>query len=180
MKKSDLLLELYSNLGTTGALAFSSKALVSKMLSYTDIEHSSLIVELGGGDGAITQGVVDRLPEGAELLVFEINESFCNSLKKQFSRPNVKIICDSAENLDKYLGQRKPDYIVSSLPFIILPKEVTDTILKKSKESLAPTGKMIIMTYSFHLKALFKRFFEHLEVKFTFRNLPPAFVMICH
>jgi phospholipid N-methyltransferase len=180
MKKSDLLLELYSNLGTTGALAFSSKALVSKMLSYTDIEHSSLIVELGGGDGAITQGVVDRLPAGAELLVFEINESFCNSLKKQFARPNVRIICDSAENLDKYLGQRKPDYIVSSLPFIILPKEVTDTILKKSKESLAPTGKMIIMTYSFHLKALFKRFFEHLEVKFTFRNLPPAFVMICH
>jgi phospholipid N-methyltransferase len=180
MGKSDLLLELYSNLSTTGALAFSSKALVNKMLSYTDIEHAKLIVELGGGDGSITLGIIERLSSEGQLLVFEINESFCNSMRKQFTQPNIKIICDSAENMDKYLGGRKADYIVSSLPFIILPKDVTDEILTKSRDSLAPKGKMVIMTYSFHLKKLFRRFFSHLEVKFTFRNLPPAFVMICH
>ena len=180
MGKSDLLLELYSNLSTTGALAFSSKALVNKMLSYTDIEHAKLIVELGGGDGSITLGIIERLSPEGQLLVFEINESFCDSMRKQFKQPNIKIICDSAENMDKYLGGRKADYIVSSLPFIILPKDVTDDILTKSRDSLAPKGKMVIMTYSFHLKKLFKKFFSHLEVKFTFRNLPPAFVMICH
>ncbi|GAB3220796.1 methyltransferase domain-containing protein [Algoriphagus aestuariicola] len=180
MGKSDLLLELYSNLSTTGALAFSSKALVNKMLSFTDMEHAKLVVELGGGDGSITQGIIERLsPEGI-LLVFEINSSFCESMRKQFPQPNVRIICDSAENMDRYLAGKKADYIVSSLPFIILPKETTDEILSKSRDALSQKGKMVIMTYSFHLKRLFRRFFTHLEVKFTFRNLPPAFVMICH
>ena len=180
MGKSDLLLELYSNLSTTGALAFSSKALVNKMLTYTDIEHAKLVVELGGGDGSISQGIIERLSPDGELLIFEINRSFCDSMKRQFPQSNIKIICDSAENIEKYLDGRKADYIVSSLPFIILPKEVTDKILTTSRDSLSPKGKMVIMTYSFHLKKLFKKFFTHLEVKFTFRNLPPAFVMICH
>lgn len=180
MGKSDLLLELYSNLSTTGALAFSSKALVNKMLTYTDIEKAKLVVELGGGDGSISQGIIERLSPEGELLIFEINRSFCDSMRRQFPQPNIKIICDSAENIDKYLDGRKADYIVSSLPFIILPKDVTDKILTTSRDSLGPKGKMVIMTYSFHLKKLFKKFFTHLEVKFTFRNLPPAFVMICH
>ncbi len=180
MGKSDLLLELYSNLATTGAVAFSSKALVNKMLSYTDIEHAGLILELGGGDGSITLGIAERLASDGQLLVFEINRSFCDSMRKQFPQPNIRIVCDSAENMDRYLGGRKADCIFSSLPFVILPREVTDGILAKSRDSLAPKGKMVIMTYSFHLKKLFRRFFSHLEVKFTFRNLPPAFVMVCH
>lgn len=180
MSKSDLLLELYSNLSTTGAVSFSSKALVNKMLSYTDMWHAKLVVELGGGDGSITQGIIERLSPEGELIVFEINRSFCDSMKKQFPQPNIRIICDSAENIDKYLGGRKADFIVSSLPFILLPKDVTDNILSRSKDSLSPKGKMVIMTYSYHLKKLFKKFFTHMEVKFTFRNLPPAFVMICH
>lgn len=180
MSKSDLLLELYSNLSTTGAVSFSSKALVNKMISFTDIEHAKLVVELGGGDGSITQGIIDRLSPEGELLVFEINKSFCDSMKKQFPQSNVRIICDSAENIDKYLHGRKADYILSSLPFIILPKDVTDTILTHSRDSLTPKGKMVMITYSYHLKKLFKRFFSHVETKFTIRNLPPAFVMICH
>jgi phospholipid N-methyltransferase len=180
MGKSGLLLELYSNLSTTGALAFSSKALVSKMLTYTNIEQAKLIVELGGGDGSISQGIIERLSPDGELLIFEINRSFCESMKRQFPQSNIRIICDSAENIDKYLDGRKADYIVSSLPFIILPKEVTDKILTMCRNSIAPKGKMVIMTYSFHLKKLFKKYFTHLEIKFTFKNLPPAFVMICH
>jgi phospholipid N-methyltransferase len=49
-----------------------------------------------------------------------------------------------------------------------------------SRDALAVNGKMVIMTYSFHLKKLFKKFFTQVEIKFTLRNLPPAFVMICH
>lgn len=180
MSKSDLLLELYSNLSTTGALTFSSKALVNKMLSFTDIEHADLVVELGGGDGSITQGIIDRLSPDAELLVFEINRSFCDAMEKQFPQSNVRIICDSAENLDQYLLGRKADYILSSLPFSLISKEATDQILLHSKNSLTPSGKFIQICYSYLLKRLFKKFFHQVEAKFTIKNLPPAFVMICH
>lgn len=180
MSKSDLLLELYSNLSTTGALTFSSKALVNKMLSYTDLAHSELVVELGGGDGSITQGILDRLAPSAELLVFEINRSFCDAMEKQFPQSNVRIICDSAENLDKYLAGRKADYVLSSLPFSLISKEATEQILIHSKNSLTPKGKFIQICYSYLLKKLFKKYFNQVEAKFTMRNIPPAFVMICH
>jgi phospholipid N-methyltransferase len=180
MSKSDLWLELSSNFSTTGALTFSSKALVNKMLSYTDIEHSNLIVELGGGDGSITQGIIDRLSADSELLVFEINRSFCDAMEKQFSKPNVRIICDSAENLEKYLNGRKVDYVLSSLPFSLISKEATDQILIHTKNSLSAKGKFIQICYSFLLKKLFGKFFVSVETKFTMRNLPPAFIMICH
>lgn len=61
MNKSDLWVELSSNLITTGALTFSSKALVAKMLSHTDIPNARIIVELGGGDGSISHGIVEKL-----------------------------------------------------------------------------------------------------------------------
>lgn len=180
MSKSDLLVELYSNLTTTGAVTFSSKALVKKMLSYTDLQHVDLVVELGGGDGSITQGIVDRLSPSAELLVFEINPSFCGAMKKQFPQPNVKIINDSAEHIANYIGDRKVDYVLSSLPFSLIPKDTTDQIMKQSKASLKPNGKFIQVCYSYLLKKLFLKYFSKVEAKFTIKNLPPAFVMICH
>lgn len=180
MSKSDLLLELYSNLSTTGALTFSSKALVNKMLSYTDIANAKLVIELGGGDGSITQGIIDRLSPEAELMVFEINRSFCDAMEKQFPMPNVQIICDSAENLELYLKGRKVDYVLSSLPFSLISKEATDQILFHTKNSLNEKGKFIQICYSYLLKKLFGKYFSKIETKFTMRNLPPAFVMICH
>ena len=179
MSKSNLLLELYSNIGTTGALTFSSKSLVNKMLSYTDLSHAKLILEFGGGDGSITQGIIDRMNPDSELLVFEINKSFCEAMKKQFPQKNVRIINDSAENIEDYLHGRKADYILSSLPFSFIPKEATDQILAKSKESITPKGKFVQICYSYLLKNLFKKYFDRVEAKFTLKNFPPAFVMIC-
>ena len=82
------------------------------MLSFSDLSNAKLIVEMGGGDGSITQGIVDRLAPDAELLVFEISSSFCEAMKKQFPQENVKIINDSAENIHLYLEGKKVDYIL--------------------------------------------------------------------
>ncbi len=173
-------MELYSNLSPTGALTFSSKSLVNKMLSFTDLAHAKLVVELGGGDGSITQGILDRMSPEAELLVFEINRSFCDAMEKQFPQANVKIICDSAENLEMYLKGRKADYVLSSLPFSLISKEATDQILSHTRNSLTPKGYFIQICYSYLLKKLFRKYFKQVDAKFTVKNLPPAFVMICH
>nr|WP_091691939.1 methyltransferase domain-containing protein [Algoriphagus locisalis] len=179
MGKSDLLLELYSNLSTTGAVTFSSKALVNKMLSHTKLQGAKLIVELGGGDGSITQGIVDRMDPDAELLVFEISKSFCESMEKMFPQQNVRIINDSAENIANYLENRKVDYILSSLPFSFIPPEVKDAILSNSKIALNQSGYFIQICYSYLLKNLFKKHFANVSTSFTLKNLPPAFVMVC-
>jgi len=179
MSKSGLFLELYSNLSTTGALTFSSKALVAKMLSHADIKEAKLIIELGGGDGSITQGIVEKLDPGAELLVFEISKSFCTSMEKLFPQENVKIINDSAENIHKYLNGRKADYVLSSLPFSFIAPDVKDQILSQSKSALTQSGYFIQICYSYLLRNLFKKHFGNVNTSFTLKNIPPAFVMVC-
>lgn len=179
MGKSDLLLELYSNLSTTGAVTFSSKALVSKMLSHADLSSAKLVVELGGGDGSITQGIVGKLAPDAKLLVFEISKSFCESMEKQFPQENVIIINDSAENITNYLEGHKADYVLSSLPFSFIPPEIKDQILAQTKISLSEEGRFIQICYSYLLKNLFKKHFSDVTTSFTLKNLPPAFVMVC-
>lgn len=180
MRKTDLLFELYSNLSTTGALTFSSKSLVNKMLSYSDLSKAKLIVEMGGGDGSITQGIVDRLAPDAELLVFEISSSFCEAMRKQFPQKNVKIINDSAENVHRYLNGKNADYIFSSLPFSFIPSEIREEILRQSRVALGNSGYFIQICYSYMLKNLFKKHFKTVKSSFTLKNLPPAFVMICN
>ncbi|REG92751.1 class I SAM-dependent methyltransferase [Algoriphagus antarcticus] len=179
MGKSDLLLELYSNLSTTGAVTFSSKTLVKKMLTHVDFKGAKLIIELGGGDGSITKGIVDNLDPDSELLVFEISKSFCKSMEKLFPQDNVRIINDSAENIGKYLQGKKADYVLSSLPFSFIAPEVRDQILCQSKTALTQSGFFIQICYSYLLKNLFKKHFEGVNTSFTLKNLPPAFVMVC-
>ncbi|NVK48175.1 MAG: methyltransferase [Cyclobacteriaceae bacterium] len=179
MTKPNLLLELYSNLSTTGALTFSSKALVKKMISQADLEGAKLIVEMGGGDGSITQGIVDAMDPSAELLVFEINASFCEEMEKQFPQKNVHIINASADEFTSYLKGRKADFIFSSLPFSLIPKDVVDSILKQASSSLVRNGAFIQICYSYLLKSLFQKYFNKVSVSFTLKNLPPAFVMVC-
>lgn len=179
MGKSDLLLELYSNLSTTGAVAFSSKTLVKKMLTHVDFKGAKLIIELGGGDGSITKGIVNKLDPDTELLVFEISKSFCNTMEELFPQKNVRIINDSAENIGKYLEGRKADYILSSLPFSFFDPELKDQILSQSKSALTEQGSFIQGCYSYLLKNLFKKHFGNVTTSFTLKNIPPAFVMVC-
>ena len=179
MAKSDLWVELYSNLSTTGAVSFSSKALVEKMLSYANFSYAKTIVELGGGDGSITQGIVDKMSPEAELLVFEINESFCESMEKLFPQKNVRIINDSAENVNKYLDGKNADYVISSLPLSLFSVKLKDQILAQSKLALTHSGSYIQISYSYFIRNLFKKHFNQVSTSFTLKNLPPAFVMVC-
>ena len=177
--KGALLKELFTNLSTTGAVTFSSKPLVNKMLSYANFRGAKLIVELGGGDGSITQGIVDRMDSDAVLLVFEINKSFCENMEKIFPQKNIKIICDSAENMDKYLGGKKADLILSSLPLTLIPKPSREEIYRKCKENMVENGRLIQICYSYLLKFQFGKYFEEIKSHLMFKNFPPTFILVC-
>ncbi len=180
MNKGSLFKELFTNIKTTGAITFSSKPLVNKMLSFADFNGAKVIVEMGGGDGSITQGILDRMDGDATLLVFEISEHFCENLKKRFNEPNVEIICDSAENLDKYLNGRRADLILSSLPFSLIPQPSRNLIYQKSSQYLRPNGSFIQICYSYLLKFQFSGYFKEIKTTFTFKNFPPVFIMVCN
>jgi len=164
-----------------GAVAPSSKYLVKKMVDPIDFANVKCIVEFGPGTGNITLELLSRMPADATLIVFEINKEFCERLK-EINDPRIKIISDSAENLESYLIKNniaRVDYIVSSLPFSLIPNPIVRNILKIANKVLSPKGAFIQYQYSLNAYTKLKNTFKKVDLNFTPINLPPAFIFTC-
>lgn len=180
MSKKDFFSEFLKG-KNVGSVTPSSKFLVKKMVEPIDFTHVRSIVEFGPGTGIITKELLHRMPADAILLAFEINTEFCDTLK-EIGDPRLKIISDSAENLKEYLDQYKiteVDYVVSSLPFAMIPNPVVKNILDTVKKVLSKKGAFIQYQYSLNAYKKLKNIFNKVDLKFTPMNIPPAFVFTC-
>ncbi len=182
MSKKKFISEVFKSGGTIGALSPSSSFLADKMLKPIDFNKANCIVEFGPGTGVFTHKLLEKMSLNAILLVFEINPAFYEVLKK-IDDTRLVIINDSAEKIAHYLNlnhHEKADYIVSSLPFAMIPDEVVDGILSNSYKSLSEKGKFIQFQYSLNALSKLKTIFRKVKINFTFLNLPPAFVFVCN
>ena len=181
MSKKKFLSEVLKTGGTIGALSPSSSFLAEKMLKPIHFNEAKCIVEFGPGTGVFTHKLLEKMSPDSQLLVFEINPAFHEELMT-INDKRLVVINDSAEKIDHYLTlhrQEKADYIVSSLPFTMIPNETVDAILKNSFEALAAKGKFIQFQYSLNALSKLKAFYSKVKINFTFLNLPPAFIFIC-
>ena len=183
MNKLKFLGESLKNLRTVGTFTRSSQFLCEKMVRYVDFENSKVLVELGAGDGVVTEHILKNMRDDALLLTFEVNEKFCKTIEEKITDPRVRVIQDSAENLPKYLKQynlEEVDNIISAIPFVSLPDEIGKNLIKTSVENLKTNGRFIQINYSLLAKKLYEQFFDNIEVHFEARNMPPAFVFECY
>jgi phospholipid N-methyltransferase len=165
-----------------GSITPSSRFLASKMLDKIDFSKQKVIVELGPGTGVFTRKIIARLPDSALLLVFELNEVFCEKLKLEFDQKNVQIIHDSADQIEVYLrkyGYESADVIISSLPLANIDTSIRENIVQSSSKVLKLGGNFIQFQYSLQSKSLLKNNFNKVEIGFTALNIPPAFVYTC-
>lgn len=181
MKKIDFFLTALKNLETVGTFTFSSDHLVRKIVEPIDFSQTDCVVELGTGNGCITRELLDNMKPDAHLLSFEINDKFIDALD-DLSDSRLKLIHDGAENFETYLDQMnidQVDYIVSSLPMVILPKDLKSQIFNSIKKRLKPGGRFIQISYSRAGLKEYRAAFKNVSYKHTFRNLPPAFIYVC-
>jgi phospholipid N-methyltransferase len=165
-----------------GSITPSSKYLVKKMVEPIDFFGVKCIVEFGAGTGIITMELLNKMPVDALLLAFEINKEFCEKLN-EIKDPRLKIISDTAENLENYLMENnilKVDYVVSSLPFTMIPNPVVRNILKVVTKVLKPTGTFIQYQYSLNAYKKLRDKFKNVDLTFTPMNIPPAFIFTCN
>ena len=181
MNSIDFLMNSMRTMRTTGAIARSSKYLMREMLKSVHFNHAKVIVELGAGDGVFTHVILERMRPDAVLVCFEIDPKFYNILMN-IKDPRFILINDSAEHLKKYLtlhNHPEVDYIISGIPFVALPAELTDRIIHVSRDALRKNGLFIQFHYSTLISRVYRRIFGNLHVQFVPLNLPPAFVMVC-
>jgi phospholipid N-methyltransferase len=181
VSKKEFFSEFLKQGKNVGAVAPSSKFLVKKMIDPIDFTTVKCIVEFGPGTGIITHALLKKMPKNSILLAFEINKEFCDTLN-QINDPRLKIISDSAEKLEEYLLQyniEKVDYIVSSLPFAMIPNKIVNAILEVATKLVTDKGAFIQYQYSLNAYKRLKKIFKNVDLKFTAINIPPAFVFTC-
>lgn len=181
-RHTPFLLQYLLHPRSVGAVKPSSPYLAEKMLSAVRFDRATCIVELGAGTGVFTQQIVKRLGN-AQLLVFEVNRSFCRVLRQRYAHlPNVHIIHDSAELMGDYLQKYHDecaDAVISGLPFASLPADVSNRILAACAANLKPCAPFVTFQYTLLKRGLIRQYFPQIQIQREQRNLPPAYILVC-
>ena len=182
MNKLKFLSESLKNIKTIGTVTRSSKFLCEKMVSYVDFENSKVVVELGAGDGVVTEHILRKMRDDAVLLTFEVNSKFCAIIREKIKDKRMIVIEDSAERLPFYLeeyGLSEVDNVISAIPFVSLPDALGEKIVSICKDCMKPKSRFVQIHYSLLSKKLYEKVFGNLDINYEVRNIPPAFVFVC-
>ena len=174
----------------TGTVVPSSQGLAELMVEDMGLAAADTVVELGPGTGVFTRVIAERVKPDALVLAFEIDAALARELS-DLRLPRVRIVNDSAENLERHLranGREAADAILSGLPWANFSGELQRRLLGAVVEGLRPGGRFA--TFAYIPAAYFpagRRFRSLLEASFArvettrvvYRNFPPAFVYRC-
>ncbi|MBM88022.1 MAG: ribosomal RNA adenine dimethylase [Gammaproteobacteria bacterium] len=174
-------INLIKNFKTTGTITPSSGNLVKRLLLPINFADARCIVELGPGNGCVTRELLKSMRKDSELLCLEVNNDFVGQLNKiQDSRLNIYNACaTSMRKILDILDIREVDYIVSSLPLALMDDEVVENILFAVDSNLKKGGRFLQYQYSLANYSDVKSLFRAVKIRFTLRNMPPAFVYEC-
>jgi phosphatidylethanolamine/phosphatidyl-N-methylethanolamine N-methyltransferase len=167
--------------GRMGAVVPSSRRLADAMARQIPSDarqDSAPIIELGGGTGSITRGILESGIPPHRLIVLERDPRLADLLTERF--PGVTVLCGDAQELETLLAERaitRVAAIVSGLPLLLFPEQARCRVVDGCFAVL-PTGRPLIQfTYGFaaplppHEHVLHAR-----RVARVIRNVPPAFV----
>lgn len=163
-----------------GAVWPTSRFAVRDLLDMADLSRARTVAEFGVGTGVYTEETLRRLPPDARLLAFEVDGALAEAVAQRLGGdPRLRVVRDSAENVESYLDGAKLDATVCSLPFTSLPRDVTRGVLLAARRSLAPDGRLLVLQYSNAVLPELKRYFAPIERRISPFNLPPAFLFSC-
>lgn len=172
--------EIWANPRAMGAACPSAPALASCMASRVPLDRDGLVVELGGGTGAVTAALLKRGVPPWKLVVIERSPTLANHLRQRF--PQLRVVQGDAAQLAQLLGHdrsRGVGGIVSSLPLRSLPPAVTRAVSHQF-ETLLDAGGLLVQ-YTYDLRGTHPHLLPHFRrrsSKIVWSNLPPARVEV--
>lgn len=188
MKENLQFLQAFlKNPGKVGAIAPSSPELAQTMVNGLAPDRNNIILELGVGTGAITKFIEPILPDSDSYLGLELDSKLHGTLQKTY--PNLKIIegnaCE-AYRLHKETGLGKVKYLVCCLPFVSLPKSVTEEIFGQIDLFMNDGCTLRIFQYAhgYYLPPALKLrdrmrilYGKSKRSPLVFKNVPPAYTL---
>ncbi len=180
MNNLNFIAESLKHLKTVGTVFPCSPACAHKLIKPVNFQTASVLVELGGGNGAITKEILPRMRSDARLIVFEVNPDFAQSLR-ELGDPRLTVVQDSAEKIEDYLKREQidtVDAVISTLPFVLMEEAVRNRIMDSVMRVVKQGGCFTQIQYSLMTAKEMKSRFKNLRIDFTLFNAPPAFFYI--
>jgi phosphatidylethanolamine/phosphatidyl-N-methylethanolamine N-methyltransferase len=169
--------EMFSQPATVGAVWPSSGRLARSVASRVPRHGDGLVVELGGGTGAVTHALLQRGIAPGRLTVIECSPVFVRHLRARF--PGVNILQGDAAELGELLPRGSCiDAIVSSLPLRSLPAREAEAIVAQWGALVGDGSIVVQFTYDLRdTEHLLLPGFRHRASDIVWANFPPARVL---
>src|SRR3954451_12460206 len=162
-----------------GAVLPTSAHTVRATLDLAPVVEARCVVELGAGTGPYTREILRRLPSDGRLMSFEIDPRLAGALARDVPDPRLTVVAESAARLEAHLGGRRPEVIVSALPFSSLPRALRSEILAVTRQALHDDGVMLVLQYSPLIQRDLELTFGSVERRVSPLTLPPAVLFAC-
>jgi phospholipid N-methyltransferase len=188
MKENLQFLQAFlKNPAKVGAVTPSSPELVAEMLHGIEPDDEHIVLELGVGTGAVTKFLREAIPSRSSYLGIELDADLVRTLNRNF--PDMNIICGNAAEayaLHERSGLGKVRYLVCCLPFVSLPKEISESILTEIEKFMDEGCELRIFQYAhgyflppaIKLRELLKERYGSLQRSpLVLKNFPPAFTL---
>ncbi len=180
MARIDFLRTAMKDITQTGSVWESSRFLIRKLLDPVDWSTASTVIELGTGNGVITESILERMLPDASITAYEINTDFLELTRHRIEGDcRCTLTDDSAENLSALHTEASVDVVISSLPFAIMDEELQESILRQIHQVLKPGGQYLQYQYAPTKYRMITRRFKRVRLDYTLLNIPPAFVYSC-
>ncbi|GIU82009.1 MAG: methyltransferase domain-containing protein [Acidobacteria bacterium] len=170
-----------------GAISPSSPELAREMIKGIFPSEKNAVLEIGVGTGAITRFLAPKLPNNRSYLGIEIDREFVKVLHKRF--PHLLIVQGDARRASEIARKVRIEditYIISSLPFASLPREVRREILGEIDKFMQRGCIFRTFQYAhcYYLSSAveFRKFMDSRygkakRSKLILKNLPPAYIL---
>ena len=188
MKENLQFLQAFlKNPAKVGAITPSSPELAAEMLKDIQPDDHNIVLELGVGTGAITKFLRDIVPSKASYLGLELDSDLVKTLNENY--PDMNIICGNATDaysIHKESGLGKVRYLVCCLPFVSLPKEISQAVLVELQKFMDEGCELRIFQYAhgYYLPPAIKlrefmknRYGKTRRSPLVLKNVPPAFTL---
>jgi phospholipid N-methyltransferase len=165
-----------------GSVVPSSRFLVKDIMGQIDWDRARVLVEFGPGVGTITREALKRMRPDAVLVVIELNEEFVEYLGSTIRDPRLRIVHGSAAHVRRVLAEQglaPADYIISSLPYSLLPETLRQEIVAESRNALKAQGTLLVFQYNRTLLPYLKSSFSSVKLNFQLFNILPALIFHC-
>jgi phosphatidylethanolamine/phosphatidyl-N-methylethanolamine N-methyltransferase len=132
-----------------GSIIPSSRALARAVAREVAWQPGCHVVELGGGTGAITNGLIEAGIPRDRLVVIELDRALYEYLRDRLE--GVQVVQGDATRLDEILerlGVGEVSTVISGLPMVGMPLEFKRAIIGQGFAALGGRGRMLQYSYS--------------------------------